>query len=927
MVEPTPDRAIRRLVDRLLRARDPEAGGVKLGKSTRRDLLRWTTATAGVAALVSGAMGAPTRARLFTQTGHATPVAKATPTTPVSPPSSTETWTEPWIWRPSEWPGRRLDLNVVENENPGAIVGFGNQTAVLFSYGGGTPGPTIRMRGDEVLLVTLRNMLGQNFGASPVGPYPDPISYELPANVTIDQVNAKARQLGLIRDDICLGEHTNGFHSIHDTNLHTHGLHVRPGRNPDGTEADNILLRLISREDFLARQAQATSPSCQWLHDPEQTGFLQDDETVGFVDFDFHVGGVQASRRARLGLPPQPHPPGTFWYHPHCHGSTHMQVSSGMAGFLIIEGDVDEAINLALTGSRVPDPQMKTGPYDYLERTLLIQRVFTLSQDPDARTRTLEEAPLVPGAHSQTHSGDEKPNPAVNGDRNPATIVMRPGAIERWRVLNGSVDGQGYIRFMVLKGHYAIEQRQPFDDPEATTVFTQEPAPTLVKLRDPAMNTFTPATRAEVEADKQRLYLLALDGITLVDVEGDEPVYAIRDLAAQNAGTENPLNRELTGGNPNMAMLDNFQACFKDAASIKNAFVRPNEVLFAQGNRADLLFQAPRLDTTANPAATSETYTVLARLAVLNTDEYQSALQEFGTEADHRDTLVATQGGDTVVAYLVVSEGAHADGTTPAPVPDFNILDLNKVMPPVAEYHLPITDDEVRIKAAQGDTPADPDAALPERVGKYRTRRIAYSGWGGGRFPLITTVGDSETAKNFRAFVERDQANGGELELLRYAEIDNTGEYLLLPPAIETMAISNSLSRDVIDDSDALFPITAGMARKFSPDDPRRPQMLLETAEEWSVYNYSITLWGDRAAQAPGQYGLHYPSEPLLRAEGQARFAAQPEDGKTFQVQALALDHPFHMHTNPVWVMRVEIPDEQGNLVNILDKPEWRDVV
>ncbi|HEX2280365.1 MAG TPA: multicopper oxidase domain-containing protein, partial [Thermomicrobiales bacterium] len=223
--------------------------------------------------------------------------------------------------------------------------------------------------------------------------------------------------------------------------------------------------------------------------------------------------------------------------------------------------------------------------------------------------------------------------------------------------------------------------------------------------------------------------------------------------------------------------------------------------------------------------------------------------------------------------------------------------------------------------------PADADAALPERVGKYRTRRFAYSGWGGGRFPLITTVGDSETAKNFRTFVERDQATGGKLELLRYAEIDNSGEYLLLPPAIDTMAISTSLSNDVIDDSDPLFPITAGMARKFSPDDPRRPQMLLETAEEWAVYNYSITLWGDRATQAPGQYGLHYPSEPLLRGEGQARFAAQPEDGKTFQVQALALDHPFHMHTNPVWVMRVEIPDEQGNLVNILDKPEWRDVV
>jgi hypothetical protein len=141
------------------------------------------------------------------------------------------------------------------------------------------------------------------------------------------------------------------------------------------------------------------------------------------------------------------------------------------------------------------------------------------------------------------------------------------------------------------------------------------------------------------------------------------------------------------------------------------------------------------------------------------------------------------------------------------------------------------------------------------------------------------------------------------------------------------MAISTSISPDVIDDSDPLFPITAAMPRKFMPDDARRPQMLLDTAEEWAVYNYSISLWVDKAAPAAGQYGIHYPGQPLLRAEGQARFAAQPDDGKTWNLSTAAVDHPFHMHTNPVWVTRVEIPDEQGNLVNILDKPEWRDVV
>ncbi|HEX5499303.1 MAG TPA: hypothetical protein VFX03_08755, partial [Thermomicrobiales bacterium] len=433
----------------------------------------------------------------------------------------------------------------------------------------------------------------------------------------------------------------------------------------------------------------------------------------------------------------------------------------------------------------------------------------------------------------------------------------------------------------------------------AATIFGPEPAPTLVKQRD-AANTFTPATRAEVAADKQRLYLLAIDGITLVDAEGDEPVYAIRDLADQNAGAENPLDRPLTG-NPNQAMLENIEACFKDADSLKSAFVQPNEVVMGQGNRADVFFQAPRLDTAGTPAATSEIYTVLARSAILGSDDYQTALINFGFQGNAAGSLIEAPGGDTVLAYVVVTEEPSADGVTPAPIPDFDVLDLNEVMPPVADYHLPITDDDVRVKAGDGGSPADPDAALPERAGKYRTRTIAYSGVGVSDYPLITTVGGSETAKNFRAFVARDQANGGNLEWLRYAEIDDSGEYVLLPPDVRPMAISPSLSRDVVDDSDPLFPIAAGMPRKFMPDDPLRPLMLLDTAEEWTVYNYSISLWADLAKQAVGQYGLHYPGQPLLRADAQARFAAQPADGKTWNLSTAAVDHPFHIHTNPMW--------------------------
>ena len=178
-----------------------------------------------------------------------------------------------------------------------------------------------------------------------------------------------------------------------------------------------------------------------------------------------------------------------------------------------------------------------------------------------------------------------------------------------------------------------------------------------------------------------------------------------------------------------------------------------------------------------------------------------------------------------------------------------------------------------------------------------------------------------------RAFVERDQANDKRFELLRYVQIEGSDEYVLLSPNVRTMAISGSASTEVIDDSDPLLPITANMARKFDPSDPRRPQVLVDTAEEWALYNASISLWADTAQTPLGQSGGHFPGQPLTRAEGQARFAEQPADAKTWRLQSKGVDHPFHMHQNPYLVMRVEVPDENGNLVNILDRPRWQDVV
>ena len=856
---------------------------------SRRSLLRAAVVGAAGLPLASGMAlsGAQALSQSAQSSGGAGPQ--------VIPEGVTESWAEPWIWRPSDWPGQQLNLQVVENENPGPVVGPGNPTAVLFSYNGMTPGPTIRMRGDEILFLRLRNLLGENLGTTSFGPFPDLPA--LPKWVNADDVNAKIKKLGRVSPDFCLGEHTNGVHTARDTNLHTHGVHVRPGRNPDGTHSDNVILRLITEKDLEVREAQADAPGCEWLRDPNQISYLRDDEQTGYADYEFRIGDVQAKERALLGLPAQPHPPGTHWYHPHSHGATHNQVACGMVGFLIIEGDVDEAINEALTGEKHPDPQLKTGAYDYIERVMLIQRVFVIGDDPDAATKDM------------IHGGVA--GLPINGDQNPAVITMRPGAIERWRILNGSVDGKGFLRLMVLKGQYAIE----------TEMSSSGSTQTLVKLRDAKTSSFTPATRAEVTADKQGIYQLAFDGITLVQERADGFSYTIKNLAEQNAQSDNPLDRELTG-NPNQAMLANLEACFADADSVKNCFIRPNEVDLAPANRTDLFFQAPRLPAASASAPASETYTVVCLGSVVHSDDYQSSLMGNYTI----DTL-ATPPEDIVVAYVVVSDGADASGDVSPPIPEYDVMELINVLPPVPQYLQPVTDDEVQVREASGNRPADGDSELPDRLGKFRTRTKIYSGWGSGDFPLVTTAGDSETARNFKAFIERDQANGGELELMRYAKIEKSEDYVLLAPALRTMAIANSRSDEVIDDSDPLFPITRGMSRKFDPNDPERSMILESTAEEWALHNASMALWADTAKKAPGQGAGHFPGQPLLRVEGQAKFAAQPDNAKSWTITSKGVDHPFHMHQNPFWVMRIEVPDQNGNLVNILDQPRWQDVV
>ena len=766
-----------------------------------------------------------------------------------------ETWTEPWVWRPADWPDQCLDLNVVERNEPDKAPSQGQIFPGQFSFGGISPAPTIRARGDGAIRIRLRNLLGVDYGNMWIGPCSDPLSlppdlafaFERevakatgnpvpekpnPAFNILEYLEPLARFLSVqTMNGRCMSGVSNSEHGSRVTNLHMHGLHVWPNSNPErGTESDNVRVRLLSLEDWAMRQSMGGATCAKRPH-----------EYIGTVEYE-----------VALARSSQPHPPGTHWYHPHAHGSTHDQVSSGMAGFLIVEGDVDAAINTAMTGTAQPDPTTPAGAFDYRERLVFIQRVIIPSVDfnaPPRRRGRLAPVPVPP-----------------EGVPQPTVMFMRPGAVERWRVLNASVDGRGFKRVMVLDGHVV------FKGDRLHRVVKTEGTPPARKL--------VPMTRADIDAAKLPLYQLAFDGITLVTVENGRARYTIKDLSKRNAGSTNPLTRPPAAGESDMeAMLRNVEACFRDGESLRNAFVRPNEVWMATANRTDLFFKAP-LD------ASGRIFTIVAQEELLHTDNFQGRLQraiDLGVNAFGP----ANPGPvDVVVAHVHV-RGNPVEGGS------FDVMSLRDRLPPVPPALQPIADEETRIPPAEARARRVP-------AGAHRTRVISYSGYGSAGFPSIEVPEAYATAHP-------------ELRNLRWAEYGGTK--VLLAPNARTMAVNNQLDLPRIPPP-----------HKFSPDRPERSRMLVNTAEEWVLYNPSLTLGGHTNVEKhpqKGAMGTQYRSYPVARAEGQGRFWKDHQ----FRIVTNASDHPFHIHINPMWVMRIEVPDEQGRLHNLLDEPRWTDTV
>ena len=142
------------------------------------------------------------------------------------------------------------------------------------------------------------------------------------------------------------------------TNLHYHGLHLSPIGN-----ADNVFLKV----------------------DPNQS-----------FTYKFQIHPEQAA--------------GTFWYHPHLHGYVADQLSAGLAGLLIIRGELDDI------------PAIKAAP----EKFLVLQD-FALD----------DQGKLLDSNHMAIMAGREGNVLAVNGTINPTFSIPQNGLL-RLRLLNAS---------------------------------------------------------------------------------------------------------------------------------------------------------------------------------------------------------------------------------------------------------------------------------------------------------------------------------------------------------------------------------------------------------------------------------------------------------------------------------------------------------
>ena len=195
----------------------------------------------------------------------------------------------------------------------------------------------------------------------------------------------------------------NKPHCVNGTNLHAHGLWVSPSGN-----SDNVLLSINPGVDF---------------------------------QYEYNI--------------PPDHPAGTFWYHTHRHGSTALQVASGMVGALVVRGDRLPSAD----GHGDIDTLLKNADGSaFTERLLVLQQIQYACRDNGVlKSRKVGDKIVewicdpndvggvegyVDAANNSLFGssswGQSGRYTSINSQVLP-TFVAKAGEVERWRVIHAGV--------------------------------------------------------------------------------------------------------------------------------------------------------------------------------------------------------------------------------------------------------------------------------------------------------------------------------------------------------------------------------------------------------------------------------------------------------------------------------------------------------
>lgn len=208
-------------------------------------------------------------------------------------------------------------------------------------------------------------------------------------------------------------------HCFNSTNMHTHGIWTNPSGN-----GDNVLISITPGVSF---------------------------------QYEYHIS--------------PDHPAGTFWYHSHLHGSTALQVSSGMAGALIVRGDRQPT---ATASGDIDTLLRPTDSQQFPERVVMLQQIHYTCRD-------------AKGAIKVDSTGDWNCDPgdvgglenydvfepvqwffsgrytSINGLVLPTFANARAGKFERWRIIHGGVADTINLEFRQMTSQVDISRLRSSD--------------------------------------------------------------------------------------------------------------------------------------------------------------------------------------------------------------------------------------------------------------------------------------------------------------------------------------------------------------------------------------------------------------------------------------------------------------------------------